>query len=86
MLRYRKLLQLMKDMREQGATLLVISSEGDREAASLANWCIEVPRTEDMLATMLEVVPLQLIAYHLAIQNGIDVDKPRNLTKAVLQE
>jgi len=39
-----------------------------------------------MLATMLEVVPLQLLAYHLAIQNGIDVDKPRNLVKAVLQE
>jgi glucosamine--fructose-6-phosphate aminotransferase (isomerizing) len=39
-----------------------------------------------MLATMLEVVPLQLLAYQLAIQGGIDVDKPRNLTKAVLQE
>jgi glutamine---fructose-6-phosphate transaminase (isomerizing) len=86
MLRYRKVLQLMKDMRAQGATLLVIATEGDEEAPALANWCIEVPRTEDMLATMLEVVPLQLIAYQLAIQNGIDVDKPRNLVKAVLQE
>jgi glucosamine--fructose-6-phosphate aminotransferase (isomerizing) len=86
MLRYRKVLQLMKDMRAQGATQLVIATEGDEEAAILANHCIEVPKTEDMLATMLEVVPLQLLAYHLAIQNGVDVDHPRNLTKAVLQE
>jgi glutamine---fructose-6-phosphate transaminase (isomerizing) len=85
-LRYRKVLQLMKDMRAQGATLLVVATEGDDEAAALADWCIEVPPTEDMLAPMLEVVPLQLLAYQMAIQNGIDVDKPRNLVKAVLQE
>jgi glucosamine--fructose-6-phosphate aminotransferase (isomerizing) len=86
MLRSSKVLQLMKDMKAQGATILAIATEGDREAAALANHCIEVPPTEDMLATMLEVVPLQLLAYQLAIQNGIDVDKPRNLVKAVLQE
>jgi glucosamine--fructose-6-phosphate aminotransferase (isomerizing) len=86
MLRYSKVLQLMKDMKAQGAAILAIATEGDGEAAALANHCIEVPPTEDMLATMLEVVPLQLLAYQLAIQNGIDVDKPRNLVKAVLQE
>jgi glucosamine--fructose-6-phosphate aminotransferase (isomerizing) len=86
MLRYSKVLQLMKDMRAQGATILTIATEGDAEAASLANHCIEVPQTEDMLATMLEVVPLQLLAYQLAIQNGVNVDKPRNLVKAVLHE
>ena len=86
MLRYRKVLQLMRDMRAQGATILAVATEGDEEAAKLANHCIEVPKTEDLLATMLEVVPLQLLAYQLAIQNGIDVDHPRNLTKAVLQE
>jgi len=76
----------MRDMRAQGATILSVASEGDGEAAGLSNYCIEVPKTEDLLATMLEVVPLQLLAYQLAIQNGIDVDKPRNLVKAVLQE
>jgi glutamine---fructose-6-phosphate transaminase (isomerizing) len=86
MLRYRKVLQLMKDMRAQGATILVIATEGDEEAARISNHCIEVPKTEDLLATMLEVVPLQLLAYQLAIQNGINVDKPCNLVKAVLQE
>jgi glutamine---fructose-6-phosphate transaminase (isomerizing) len=86
MLRYRKVLQLMKDMRAQGATILVIATEEDEDAARLAHHCIEVPKTEDMLATMLEVVPLQLLAYQMAIQNGVNVDKPRNLVKAVLQE
>ena len=86
MLRYRKVLQLMRDMRAQGATILSIASAGDGEAAELSNYCIEVPKTEDLLATMLEVVPLQLLAYQLSIQSGIDVDKPRNLVKAVLQE
>jgi glucosamine--fructose-6-phosphate aminotransferase (isomerizing) len=86
MLRYSKVLQLMKDMRAQGATILAIATEGDAEAATLANPCLEVPQTEDMLATMLEVVPLQLLAYQLALQNGVNVDKPRNLVKAVLQE
>jgi len=86
MLRYSKVLQLMKDMRAQGATILAVATEGDEEAARLAHHCIAIPKTEDLLATMLEVVPLQLIAYQLAIQNGIDVDNPRNLTKAVLQE
>jgi glutamine---fructose-6-phosphate transaminase (isomerizing) len=86
MLRYQKVVQLMRDMRAQGATILAIATEGDKETAALANHCIEVPPTEDLLATVLEVVPLQLLAYQMAIQNGIDVDKPRNLVKAVLQE
>jgi glutamine---fructose-6-phosphate transaminase (isomerizing) len=86
MMRYSKVLHLMRDMRAQGATILAIATEGDGEAAGLFDYCIEVPKTEDLLATMLEVVPLQLLAYQLAIQNGVDVDKPRNLVKAVLQE
>jgi glucosamine--fructose-6-phosphate aminotransferase (isomerizing) len=86
MLRYRKVLQLMKEMRAQGATILAVATEGDEEAAGFANHCIQVPATEDLLATMLEVVPLQLLAYQLAIQNGVDVDNPRNLVKAVLEE
>ncbi len=86
MLRYRKVLQLMKEMRAQGATILAIATEGDEEAAGIAHQCIQVPATEDLLATMLEVVPLQLLAYQLAIQNGVNVDKPRNLVKAVLEE
>jgi glutamine---fructose-6-phosphate transaminase (isomerizing) len=86
MLRYRKVIQLMKEMRAQGATILAIATDGDEEAAGIAQWCIHVPATEDLLSSMLEVVPLQLIAYQMAVQNGVNMDHPRNLVKAVLEE
>jgi glutamine---fructose-6-phosphate transaminase (isomerizing) len=86
MLRYRKVIQLMKEMRAQGATLLALATEGDEEAAGIAHWCIDVPPTEDLLSSILEAVPLQLIAYQMAVQNGVDMDHPRNLVKAVLEE
>jgi glutamine---fructose-6-phosphate transaminase (isomerizing) len=86
MLRYRKVIQLMKEMRAQGATILAIATEGEEEAAGIAHWCIHVPATEDLLSSILEVVPLQLLAYQMAIENGVDMDQPRNLVKAVLVE
>ncbi len=86
MLRYRKVIQLMKEMRAQGATILAIATEGDEEAAGIAHWCIHVPATEDLLSSILEVVPLQLLAYQMAMENGVNMDQPRNLVKAVLEE
>jgi glutamine---fructose-6-phosphate transaminase (isomerizing) len=86
MLRYSKVIQLMKEMRAQGAAILSIATEGDEEAAALSRWCIHVPATEDALSTILEAVPLQLLAYQLAIENGVNMDSPRNLVKAVLEE
>ncbi|HEV2273143.1 MAG TPA: SIS domain-containing protein [Acidobacteriaceae bacterium] len=86
MLRYSKIIQLMKEMRAQGATILSIATEGDEEAAALSSWCIRVPGTEDPLSTILEAVPMQLLAYQLAVETGVDMDRPRNLVKAVLEE
>jgi glucosamine--fructose-6-phosphate aminotransferase (isomerizing) len=86
MLRYRKVIQLMKEMRAQGATILAIATDGDEEAAGIAHRCIHVPATEDLLSSILEVVPLQLLAYQMAIENGVNMDQPRNLVKAVLEE
>ena len=86
MLRYRKVIHLMKEMRAQGATILAIATDGDEEAAGIAHWCIHVPATEDLLSSILEVVPLQLLAYQMAIENGVNMDQPRNLVKAVLEE
>ena len=86
MLRYRKTLQLMSDMKIQGATLLTIANEGDGEAEQLSRSTIFVPAASDRLLPILEVVPLQLLAYSLAILKGIDVDRPRNLVKAVVAE
>jgi glucosamine--fructose-6-phosphate aminotransferase (isomerizing) len=85
-LRYRKTLQLMSDMKEQGATILSLANQGDAEAAALSRSAIFVPTVSDHLLPILEVVPLQLLAYSLAILKGIDVDRPRNLVKAVVAE
>ena len=85
-LRYSKVLQLMKEMREQGARIVALATEGDREVPQYSDSCIFVPASSDLLSTILEVVPLQLLAYTLAISRGIDVDRPRNLVKAVVAE
>jgi glutamine---fructose-6-phosphate transaminase (isomerizing) len=86
LLRYSKVLQLMKDMREQGARILALATEGDTEVPRYSDSCLFIPATSDLLSTILEVVPLQLLAYSLAIHRGIDVDRPRNLVKAVVAE
>jgi glucosamine--fructose-6-phosphate aminotransferase (isomerizing) len=86
MVRYSKVVQLMKEMQAQGATILSIATDGDEEAISSSRWSIPVPVTKDMLSTILEVVPLQLLAYQLALEHGVNMDRPRNLVKAVLEE
>jgi glutamine---fructose-6-phosphate transaminase (isomerizing) len=86
LLRYSKVLQLMKDMREQGARIVALATEGDREVPLYSDSCLFIPASNDLLSTILEVVPLQLLAYTLAISRGIDVDRPRNLVKAVVEE
>jgi glucosamine--fructose-6-phosphate aminotransferase (isomerizing) len=85
-LRYEKAVQLMRDMREQGADILAIANTGDVEVAGLATHCAFVDAMKEPLLAICEVIPLQLLSYFMAINNGIDVDHPRNLTKAVLAE
>ncbi len=85
-LRYSKVVQLMKDMREQGARIVALATEGDAEVPRYSDSCLFIPPSSDLLSTVLEVVPLQLLAYTLAIHRGIDVDRPRNLVKAVVEE
>jgi glutamine---fructose-6-phosphate transaminase (isomerizing) len=85
-LRYQKTVQLMRDMKTQGASIISVVSEGDEEAASLSNHSVAVPAVDEFLLPLLEVVPLQLFAYFTAIQHGVNVDSPRNLVKAVVTE
>jgi glucosamine--fructose-6-phosphate aminotransferase (isomerizing) len=85
-LRYSKVLQLMKDMRAQGARIIALATEGDQEVSQYSDSCLYIPASNDLLSTVLEVVPLQLLAYSMAISQGIDVDSPRNLVKAVVAE
>jgi glutamine---fructose-6-phosphate transaminase (isomerizing) len=84
--RYEKVLQLMHDMREQGANILAIANTGDQAVGALASHTVYVEERREALLAICEVIPLQLLAYWMAINNGIDVDHPRNLTKAVLSE
>ncbi len=83
-LRYEKILQLMRDMRGQRANILAISNAGDSAVAELATHVIFVEEAPEALLPLFEVIPLQLFSYFMSINNGIDVDNPRNLTKAVL--
>ncbi len=84
--RYEKIVQLMRDMREQGANILAVANDGDETVASLATHTIPVLPAPEAVLVISEIVPLQMFAYFMAINNGIDVDHPRNLVKAVVQE
>lgn len=85
-LRYEKTVQLMRDMHAQGAQIVALHVEGDAEPASLSQYSVAVPAADEFLLPMLEVVPLQMLAYCIAVQRGINVDAPRNLVKAVVRE
>jgi glucosamine--fructose-6-phosphate aminotransferase (isomerizing) len=84
--RYEKVVHLMRDMREQNASILAIANTGDELISSLADHTVYVAEMREPLLAICEVIPLQLLSYWMAINNGIDVDNPRNLTKAVLAE
>ena len=63
-----------------------VVTEGDTEVRKVADHVIEIPAAPDILTPILEVVPLQLLAYHIAVRRGCDVDQPRNLAKSVTVE
>jgi len=72
--------------KKQGARIIALASEGDEGVAKLADHTIFVPPAPELLAPILEIVPLQLFAYYVALARGLDVDRPRNLVKAVTQD
>jgi len=83
--RYEKTLQLLADMKAQGARVIALANSGDTQVPALAADCILVPPASEYLLPILEVVPLQLFAYFMALEHGVDVDRPRNLSKAVVE-
>ena len=84
--RYEKVIQLMRDMRDQHASILAIANTGDEIVPTLSDHTVFVNEMREPLLAICETIPLQLLSYWMAINNGIDVDHPRNLTKAVLAE
>jgi glucosamine--fructose-6-phosphate aminotransferase (isomerizing) len=85
-LRYQKTLSVLEYVKSRGGKAIAIATEGDREIATYADRVIFVPASPELLLPILEVIPLQLFAYHYAVLNGCDVDSPRNLVKAVITE
>ncbi len=83
--RYQKTLQLLADMKKQGARVIAIANHGDAEVASLVSDLVAVQPASEYLLPLLEVVPLQFFAYFMALEHGVDVDRPRNLSKAVVE-
>jgi glucosamine--fructose-6-phosphate aminotransferase (isomerizing) len=83
---YEKTLGNIEEVRSRGGEVIVVATEGDDEIRELAEHVLYVPEVPTVLAPMVTVIPLQMIAYHAAVLLGRDVDKPRNLAKAVTVE
>jgi len=84
--RYDKNVSNMEGFKKQGGTIIALATEGDTAVPKLANHTIFIPKAPELLSPILEIVPLQLFAYYVAAKRGLDVDKPRNLVKAVTLE
>ena len=83
---YEKMKSNIQEARARGARTLIIATEGDIEAAEVADDIIFVPKTMELLEPLLNTIPLQLFAYYIAVELGRDVDRPRNLAKSVTVE
>ena len=83
---YEKTISNMQEVKAREGIVIALVSEGDTEAARVADHVIEIPSTTELLLPILEIVPLQLLAYHVAVRRGCDVDQPRNLAKSVTVE
>ena len=84
--RYEKNVSNMEGFKKQGATLIALATEGDTTIPQIANHTLFIPEAPELLSPLLEIVPLQLFAYYVAAKRGLDVDRPRNLVKAVTLE
>ena len=85
-LRYEKNIANIRGFKQQSARVIAIATEGDEELASLADHTFFIPRAPELLSPILEIIPLQLFAYYMAVRKGLDVDRPRNLVKSVTLE
>lgn len=83
---YDKVISNIQEIKARKGRIISIVTEGDNTVKNLSHFAIEVPNTEECLAPLLSVVPLQLLAYHIAVEKGCNVDQPRNLAKSVTVE
>src|SRR6202790_902312 len=85
-LRYRRTLEVMEEVRSRRGPLVTVATQGDTAVTEIADYVFFVPAAPELLLPILEVIPLQLFAYHVATAKGYDVDRPRNLVKSVVTE
>ncbi|HTH63714.1 MAG TPA: glutamine--fructose-6-phosphate transaminase (isomerizing) [Gemmatimonadales bacterium] len=83
---YQKVVSNLEAVKTRGARVLAVVTEGDTGLARLADYHVEIPETLDLLTPILSVLPLQLLAYYVAVRRGCNVDQPRNLAKSVTVE
>jgi glucosamine--fructose-6-phosphate aminotransferase (isomerizing) len=86
MLRYGKTVSNIAGFKKQSSRVIALVSEDDTEVRKLADHAISIPLAPELLSPILEIVPLQLFAYYMAVKRGLDVDRPRNLVKSVTLE
>src|SRR3979411_531698 len=85
-LRYEKTMSNLKEVKARSGIVIALATEGDEEIKEAADHVLYVPAAPEELSPILEIVPLQLLAYHIAVRRGCDVDQPRNLAKSVTVE
>lgn len=83
---YEKIISNMQEVKSRKGRILAIVTEGDEHVREIADNVIEIPKTENCLVPLLSVVPLQILAYYVAVDKGLNVDMPRNLAKSVTVE
>ena len=83
---YKKIISNIQEVIARNGRIISIVTEGDQEVKALSSFVIEIPETLGTLVPLLSVIPLQLIAYHVAVVKGLNVDQPRNLAKSVTVE
>ncbi|HRH56043.1 MAG TPA: glutamine--fructose-6-phosphate transaminase (isomerizing) [Chitinophagales bacterium] len=83
---YEKVLSNIEEVKTRKGQLIAVVTEGDAEISKLAEYVIQIPQTDEPFTPILSVIPLQLLAYHIAVLRGCDVDQPRNLAKSVTVE
>ena len=84
--RYEKTLANIKEIQARQGRVVALVNQGDRTLPALVDDVIEIPAAPELLLPILEIVPLQLLAYHIGVLRGCDVDQPRNLAKCVTVE
>jgi len=83
---YEKMISNIQEIRARKGNVIVVATEGDREIKHHAHHVISIPKIDELLTLLLAIIPLQLIAYRIAVKRGNDVDQPRNLAKSVTVE